>query len=353
MQRERVRWVGLLLLAFGCGSSSGAAPIDPVATAYCTACSELASCERVVNETISVNCTDETRAWYSCATENTCDSAACDAYWDQREICMGESPADKVRDRIRLLAPSANLGHRGTGPTRPGHPFPENSISSFLAAMDAGADGLSLDVEITLDGKLVVMHDDTLDRTTNCNGCVSAMTFDKLRACRLLDGDGAVTDEQPPDLLEVYSAIGGSAIMDVELKVFGSECLTDTTGPEQLVAAVLDEVTLIGGENRTIFSSFDETVVELVKAVAPGYYSALLSFNPGPELVETALSLNQDAIHPPFSVNADTVQAARDAGLQVNVWTVNTADVMQAQLDKGTTAIITDDPAVLAELLGR
>ncbi len=66
--------------------------------------------------------------------------------------------------------------------------------------------------------------------------------------------------------------------MDVELKVFGSEdLLTDTTGPEQLVAAVLDEITLIGGENRTIFSSFDETVAELVKTARPGYYSALLS----------------------------------------------------------------------------
>ena len=349
----RAGWIGFLLLAFGCGSSSGAAPIDPVASAYCAACSEISSCERVVNETINVNCTDQTRAWYSCATENACDSTACDAEWAEREVCMGDSPADKVRDRISIFAPSANLGHRGTGPTRAGHPFPENSISSFVAAMDAGANGRSLDVEITLDGQPIVMHDDTLDRTTNCTGCVSAMTFDEIRACRLLDGDGAVTDERPPSLLEVYSAIGGNAIMDVELKVFGSECLTDTTGPEQLTAAVLDEVTLIGGENRTIFSSFDETVVELVKTARPGYYSALLSSNPGPELVETALSLKQDAIHPLFSVSAETVQAALDAGLQVNVWTVNTAESMQAQIDKGTTAIITDDPAVLAELLGR
>jgi glycerophosphoryl diester phosphodiesterase len=328
-------------------------PIDPVATAYCAACSEIPFCERVVNQTINAICTDETRTWYTCATDNACDSTACEAEWDQREICMGNTPADKLRDRIRLLAPSANLGHRGTGRTRAGHPFPENSISSFLAAMDAGADGISFDVEITMDGKLIVMHDDTLDRTTNCTGCVSAMTFDEIRACRLLDGDDAVTDEQPPDLLEVYSAIGGNAIMDVELKVFGSECLTGSTGPEQLVAAVLDEVTLIGGENRTIFSSFDETVVELVKTTRPGYYSALLSSNPGPELVETALTLKQDAIHPLFSVSAETVQSALDAGLQVNVWTVNAADDMQAQLDKGSTAIITDDPAVLAELLGR
>lgn len=348
----RAKWVGFLLLAFGCGSS-GAAPIDPVATAYCAACSELSTCESVVNATINADCTAETRAWYSCTTENACDTSACDAEWDERMICMGESPADVVRDRIRILAPSANLGDRGTGPTRAGHPFPENSLSSFIAAMDAGADGLSFDVEITLDGELVVMHDDTLDRTTNCTGCVSEMTFDEIRACRLLDGAGAVTDERPPSLLEVYSAIDGSAIMDVELKVFGSECLTDTTGPAQLVEAVLDEITLIGGERRTIFSSFDETVADLVKTTRPGYYSALLSSDPGPELVETALRLKQNAIHPRFSVSAETVESALEAGLQVNVWTVNTADSMQAQLDKGATAIITEDPAVLADLLGR
>jgi len=98
MTHVRAGWVGLLILGIGCGSSSGAAPIDPVATEYCAACSEDSTCERVVNETINVNCTDETRAWYSCATENACDSMACDAEWDQREVCMGESPADMVRD---------------------------------------------------------------------------------------------------------------------------------------------------------------------------------------------------------------------------------------------------------------
>ncbi|MGB5285795.1 MAG: glycerophosphodiester phosphodiesterase family protein [Polyangiales bacterium] len=353
MTHVRAGWVGLLILGIGCGSSSGAAPIDPVATEYCAACSEDSSCERVVNETINVFCTDETRAWYSCAAENACDDTACDTQWNEREVCMGNAPADNVRDRIRLLAPSANLGHRGTGPTREGHPFPENSISSFVAAMEQGANGISFDVEITKDGQLIIMHDDTVDRTTDCTGCVSEMTLDEVRACRLLDGAGEPTNERPPTLLEAYSEIADNAIMDLELKVFGADCITDSTGAEQLAAAVLDEVTLIGGEDRTIFSSFDETVADFVKTARPGYYSALLSADPGADLVDAALRLDLDAIHPLFSVSADTVQAALDAGLQVNVWTVNTTELMQAQLDKGVTAIITDDPAILAELLGR
>ena len=343
----------LLLLAVACDSSSGEEPIDPLATAYCEACSEELTCERVVTETLTILCPDETRAWYSCVTEAACDETACEVEWAARDLCLGRAPKDKVRLAIAIRRPSANLGHRGTGETRKGHPFPENSISSFVAAMDEGADGIELDVEITQDGQLVVMHDDTVDRTTDCTGCVSEMTFDEVRACRLLDGDGVATEKRPPTLVEVYSALEDTALVNVELKVFGPECATDTTGPEELVPLALEEVTRIGAESRTIFSSFDETAAELVKTERPGYYSALLLpvAATGPEYVEKALLLNQDAIHPFLSVLAETVQEALDADLQVNIWTVNTEERMQEQLDKGSTAIITDEPAILADLL--
>ena len=341
---------GILVLSLGCSSSSSQ-PIDPLATEYCAQCSEVASCERVVNETILAACTEETRAWYTCVTENACASEPCDAIFDTRTLCLRRGPRDRVAVRVFAARPSANLGHRGVGPTSPDNPYPENSISSFLAAMEAGADGISFDVEITQDGKPIVMHDDTLDRTTDCTGCVSAMTFDQIRTCRLLDGDGNPTVEPPPTLLEAYTALGPTAIMDLELKVFGEDCLTETTGPEELVASVLDEVTTLGGEDQTIFSSFDETVVELVKTEQPGYYAALLSRNPGPELVDTAVALGLEAIHPLFSVTADTVQAALDAELQVNIWTVNTSELMLEQIDKGSTGIITDNPELLREVL--
>jgi glycerophosphoryl diester phosphodiesterase len=262
-------------------------------------------------------------------------------------------PRDKVRARIESLAPSANIGHRGTGPTREGHPLPENSISSFLAAMDEGADGIELDVEITQDGQLIVMHDDTLDRTTTCLGCVSERTFDEIRSCQLLDGAGNPTNERPPTLAEVYDAIDENALVNIELKVFDTPCLTDTAGPEQLVPLALEEVTQIGAEERTFFSSFDETAAELVKAQRPGYYSALLFLGTGAEEVEKALLLGQDAIHPFFLVSADTVQGALDEELQVNVWTVDTEESMLEQIDKGCTGIITDEPDILAELLER
>jgi|GEM_PF-6307882 len=345
--------IGLLATAIAC-SSSETEPIDPVAVDYCAACSELPNCESVVNGALSGICPEQTSAWYACVTNNACDETACTAEWAAREGCMGTAPKDKVRARIASLAPSANLGHRGTGITGTegaGNPLPENSIASFVAAMEQGADGIELDVEITKDGKLIVMHDGTVDRTTTCTGCVSDMTFDEVRACRLLDNQGNPTDEIPPTLSEVYGAIAEDALVDVELKVYGPSCLTDTTGPDALVPLALDEVTQIGSENRTLFSSFDETAAGLVKTEQPGYYSGLLATVVGAEEVDKALMLNQDAIHPFFSVSSETVQNALDAGLQVNVWTVDTAESMQETIDKGSTAIITDNPGILAELL--
>jgi len=278
----------------------------------------------------------------------TCFLFLCAACGDDTPVAPAN---EQVRQRIVSLAPSANIGHRGTGLTRPGHALPENSIVSFVAAMAAGADGIELDVEITQDGQLIVMHDDDLVRTTNCTGCVSEMTFDEIRACRLLDGEGQPTDERPPTLEEVYDAIPSPALINVELKVFGPDCSTDTTGADALVPRALEEVTRLGGEGRTLFSSFDLEAAELVKLEQPEYYSALLLGQADSDDVDQALLLGQDAIHPFFSIAAATVEDALDSGLQVNVWTVNSEVDMEANLDKGTTGIITGFPGVLAELL--
>lgn len=343
--------LGLLMCVVACGSSSST-PIDPVAIDYCAACSEFTNCENVVNQALMAACPDETSDYYSCVTDNACDESACAAEWELRNICMGQAPGDIVRARIAALAPSANLGHRGTGITGERNPFPENSIPSFEAAMEEGANGVELDAEITMDGRIIVMHDDTVDRTTDCTGCVSAMTIEEVRSCLLLDSDGDPTSLHPPTLEEVYAALGSDALINIELKVFGEDCRTATTGPADLVEAVLEEVIRIGGQEQTLFSSFDATAAELVKTLQPGFYSALISSNPDSAFVERAVTLNLDAIHPLLSILEADVQLALDSGLQVNVWGVNDAVFMQQQLDKGSTAIITDEPAILAELLG-
>ena len=179
------------------------------------------------------------------------------------------------------------------------------------------------------------------------------MTSDELRLCRLLDGEGEVTDQKLPNLLEVYTVVSGDSLVNIEIKTFGEDCASDTASIETMVVNLLDGIDSIGAAERTIFSSLDESVVELIKTERPGFYSALISQTPGPDLIAKAIELEQDAIHPFYSISADNVESALDAGLQVNVWTVNGAELMQEQIDKGVTGIITDEPEVLTEVLAQ
>jgi len=258
--------------------------------------------------------------------------------------------AQAVRERIASLDP-ANLGHRGTGPTREGHPFPENALSSFAEAIRQGADGIELDVELTADGALVVMHDDRLDRTTDCSGCVSALTLTTVQSCHLLDGNGVATAENPPTLDEVFALLPADAMVNIELKTYGAACRTSTSGPVDLAAAAVAAVEDLGTAHRVLFSSFDLAAALHVKTLRPDFYAALLVTLSTEENVAPVVAGDLDALHPLFAITEDLTRAVLASGAQVNMWTVDGAAAMNASLDKGATAIITDEPAVLVAVL--
>ncbi len=265
-------------------------------------------------------------------------------------------PREVVRARVAELAPAVNLGHRGSGMTVPGNPWPENSAAGFGAALAAGADALELDTEITADGRVIVMHDDRLDRTTTCSGCVSAWTAAEIRArCSLLDGAGVPTTEVPPTLAEAF-AIAGERLVSVELKVNGGECLTATTGADQLTDAVLTELTALGVESRTLLSSFDRAAVRRARASDRGLYVGLLvgvvESAAWPEPLAWSVANGLDAFLPFLTISAEGIGAARDGGLQTHVWTVNPEATMRAFLATGVSGIITDAPGRLAAVQG-
>lgn len=264
----------------------------------------------------------------------------------------GAPPAGEVvRARIEALAPAANLAHRGTGPTRPLSALPENSLAAFRQAIALGADGVELDVELTSDGQLLVMHDDTLDRTTACAGCVSATALRDAQQCALLDGRRQPTAERPPTLAQVFAALPDDALVNIELKVYG-ECATPDTGPEALARTAAAEVRRLGAARRVLFSSFEESALLALKDADADLYAAQLTGSATLDDVARVVALGLDAIHPTWSgVSAETVAAARARGLQVNLWTVNGRAFLGQALDKGPTAIITDEPDVLGALL--
>lgn len=267
------------------------------------------------------------------------------------------SPRAAVREHITAWAPAANIGHRGAGVSVPGNAYPENSLSSVREAISQGAVGVELDFELTADGRLVAMHDDTLDRTTTCSGCMSGYTFAEVRECRLLDGDGTTTDQIPPTLEESFAALPDDALVNVELKAYGSNCRTPTTGPEDLARVAVTEIRRLGVADRTAFSSFDTEAVAAVRRHGDLYSGLLLTpassnEEAWPASLARATELDQDAIHPFFAIPPAGIDAAHAAGLQVNVWTVNEQPRMEQMLDANVDVIITDVPSRLAEGLG-
>jgi len=256
-----------------------------------------------------------------------------------------------VRARLQALAPAAVIGHRGAGKTRPDHPWPENSLASFLAAVRRGADGVELDVTLTRDERLVVLHDDTLERTTDGSGAVSRLLLEEVRRCRILDAAGRPTREPPPTLEEAFRCLPPHVLINVELKPPGSGRRAPGAGAALLARTAVREVIRLGGGARALFSSFDEEAAAAVKREAPSLYAGLLLTREASRSWEPALARaaahGLDAVHPHHWISAAGVEAARRAGLQVNVYTVNGRPRMRTVLDRGVTSIITDEPGLL------
>ena len=212
------------------------------------------------------------------------------------------------------------FGHRGA----PGYPRrAENTIGSFRKALQYGATGLEMDVRRTLDGCLVVIHDDTIDRTTNGSGRVRDLTYEELRQF------DAGCGEPIPLLTDVLNEFGGQCWLNIELKDPG-------IAPD--VKRLVLERQL---ETHVIVSTFDW---EELRPLRPEISIALLSSRLW-NLVRRARELGASAIHPRRNiVTARLIASAREAKLRVHVWTVNDPAEMARLRELGIDGIFTDFP---------
>ncbi|MEO1020311.1 MAG: glycerophosphodiester phosphodiesterase family protein [Pseudomonadota bacterium] len=122
--------------------------------------------------------------------------------------------ANSNRDHIMVVA------HRGSWQRGGKSVLAENSISAIDRAVGLGAEMVELDVRKTADGEYVIIHDATLDRTTNSSGKVADKTLAEVRSCRLVvEGTGEETNETVPTLREAYAAIDGRILMNVDIKI--------------------------------------------------------------------------------------------------------------------------------------
>jgi glycerophosphoryl diester phosphodiesterase len=250
-----------------------------------------------------------------------------------------------------------NLAHRGASALAP-----ENTIEAFRLAVQDGAGGLELDVHMTRDGHIVVIHDATVDRTTNGSGAVSEMTLDELRrldAGHDFSPDGGPTrpyrgrDVRVPTLREVLEGFPVVAL-NIEIKA-------DTPGIEETVLGVLREANALG---RTLVVSTPHEIVKRFRKVSGGHVSTGASrWEIGVFYVSSRFRLERlvrpayDALQVPLRhrgipvVTPRFVRAAHARGVRVDAWTINQADEMRRLLDLGVDVIMTDRPDTLAEVL--
>ncbi len=239
-----------------------------------------------------------------------------------------------------------NCGHRGTGKSKAGDPFPENTIPSFEQAVIEGATQVELDVVHSKDGVLVVIHDDKVDRTTNGSGCAGDMTVAELQ---MLDAAAGTQLEDSgvkiPTLEEVLAAI--DVDVNIEIKINDTSGCPASDKP-QLAADAAAAVQADGKSRSVVISSFDMDVLDEVEKLSTAIYTGYIT------LLKTKVQEVKD--HGLDAINlmgglADelTIDEAHELGLEINVWTVNDPALMATLLDNGVDSVITDDPDVFAQ----
>ncbi len=199
---------------------------------------------------------------------------------------------------------------------------PENTLRSFVLAERAGMDAIELDLHLSKDGALVVMHDADVDRTTDGAGPIAGKTLTELR--ELDAGDG----ERVPVFEEVLAAV--RAPLQAEIK---------DVAAARALAAVLNERDLTG--RVEVLSFHDEALAE-IRGLVPGVRTALVADRRQDDVVERALAVGAGALvlnvrH----LTLHTVERAHTAGLKVVGWVVNTQDDLRLaralRLDGATT----------------
>ncbi|MFE2264466.1 glycerophosphodiester phosphodiesterase [Streptomyces griseosporeus] len=209
------------------------------------------------------------------------------------------------------------IGHRGVMGVEP-----ENTLRSFLAAERAGLDVIELDLHLSKDGALVVMHDADVDRTTDGSGPIAEKTLEELR--ELDAGNG----ERVPVFEEVLDAV--RAPLQAEIK--------DVRAARSLAAVLTGR----GVTDRVEVLSFHDEAIAEVARLVPGVRTALVAEHYGPEVVERAVAAGAATVCLDIQrLTLEVVQRARKAGLRVCAWVVNTQQhlrlVRALELDGATT----------------
>jgi len=229
--------------------------------------------------------------------------------------------------------------------------YPENTLVAFQAAIDAGADMIELDVLLSKDRSMVVIHDESLDRTTNGQGLVGDYTLSELKE---LDAgswfDPCFTGERLPTLEEVLDLVKGKVFINIEIKRSAYE---PQHPPDAVEKKIVELVRRKNFEESVLISSFEWRVLERLAATEQAPAIALLSGDPDEgNPLEACRKLGAFSWHPSsFELKEEHVRNMHEAGIQVFPYHVYTSEDIGRMLEMDVDGLIVDDP-LLAKAYG-
>ncbi|MNK40560.1 Glycerophosphoryl diester phosphodiesterase [compost metagenome] len=219
------------------------------------------------------------------------------------------------------------IAHRGAKAYEP-----ENTLQAFQKALDLNSDGIELDVHLSADGHIIVIHDETIDRTTNGKGLVNDFTLAELKSF-LIDGK-----YQIPTLNEVFDLVDKRCLINIELKGLG-------TAPK--VVALIEEYISKKNWNydHFIISSFDWNMLEETSNLNSKIAVGVLTEENLDSALAFAEKIKAKAIHPDFNLlNEENVKEIQEKGFLVLPWTVNSEEDIQKVKSYNVDGIISDNP---------
>lgn len=227
---------------------------------------------------------------------------------------------------------------------------PENTLVAFRAAVDVGVDGIELDIQLSSDGELVVIHDESLKRTTNGSGMVCQHTLAELKA---LDAGAWFAPRfvgvQIPTLGEVLDLLEPSPDLQINI-----ELKTGVIPYPGIEEKVVRTVLAKGFTHRVIISSFNHHTLLAVKALASQLPIGLLYAANLIRPWEYATAVGAEALHPQHhGISKEMVAACRQAGKRVNVWTVDQEPDLKRCVELDVDGIITNYPERAREVIDR
>lgn len=229
--------------------------------------------------------------------------------------------------------------------------YPENTMLAFQkTAEESLADGIELDIQMTKDGELVIMHDETLDRTTNGSGYLKDYTLEELKTLSVgVNVKGFFPRQTIPTLREYFTWLKTTKLItNIELKT----SVFEYKGIEEKLIAMVHE---FGLEEQIWYSSFNHYTIAKVKELMPEAKCGLLMdtwlMNVGSYAAsQNAATVNACSL---FCCKEGVAEDLHAHGIKLQAWTPNDADLMKKLVDCGTDVLITNFPDIASKVIGR